>query len=189
MRSGRPRQRFRHVRKRKAQHRHDGGVFRKLVRVDLVKRIGSRVVVIEIRSLVLHRPEYRDPAPAHRVDVCGRACGLLDKRRSDRGKHFGDLRKGSLRSGIESTRESERMSGAQVAFDRRHVIQKRTFVFGHIGSAARTAVLLVHPGNDAQGASRSEPQLFAQLRRLHRHRHSSRVVERAGTEIPGIEVA
>ena len=132
---------------------------------NLIESVGSRVVVVEIRSLVLHQTKYRDASPGHCVDICRRGSGI-DKCCSDWRKHSRDLLKGSSRGWVEYAGESEWVSGTQIAFDGPDMIRQRSFVFGHIAPAPRPAVLLIHPRNYAQRASRRQPKLFAQLRGL-----------------------
>src|SRR5262249_16941709 len=100
----------------KAQYGHCSGIFRQLMWGDLIESVGSRVVVIEIHSFVLHQAEYGDAPPGHRIDICRRGSGL-HKCCSDRRKHSCDLLKGSSGGWAEYAGESERVSGTQIAFD------------------------------------------------------------------------
>src|SRR5213075_1611598 len=50
-------QRLFHVRKRISNDCHDSGIFRQLFRRDLVERVGSSVVIIEVEAAVLNWAE------------------------------------------------------------------------------------------------------------------------------------
>src|SRR5258708_39746466 len=113
-------------------------------------------MVVEVGGLGLHEAEYRDAMPSHRIDVCPCIFGGLDNGCADRRKHTCDLPQRSPCGWIEDTDEAERMSGAEIAFDRADVIPHRSLVFAEITAAPRPAVLLIHPPNHAPRSSRHQ---------------------------------
>ena len=54
---------------------------------------------------------------------------------------------------------------------------------------AASQVLFVDPGNDPQGSLGTQMQLLHQLRGFHGYRNAGRVIDGAGSQIPGVEVA
>src|SRR5258708_32272219 len=145
-------------------------------------------MVVDVGALVLHQAEYRDAMPSHRIDVCPCIFGGLDNGGADRRKHTCDLPQRSPCGWIEDTDEAERMSGAEIAFDRADVIPHRSLVFAEITAAPRAAVLLIHPRNHAQRASRYQAEQLAQMGHLHGDRHASGVVDCTRAKVPGIKV-
>ncbi len=81
------------------------------------------------------------------------------------------------------------MARAEVAFNRREMIRQIGRLILKISSAAAPAVLFIHPGDHADRAFRFEAELFDQLRGLHGDGHTRRIVNRAGAQIPRIEMA
>jgi hypothetical protein len=62
-------------------------------------------------------------------------------------------------------------------------------VIGEVGPPAVQSVLLVHEEDAANGSLRRQAHLFQQPHRLHHHGHAGTVIDRAGAEVPGVEVA
>src|SRR5882724_1503686 len=81
------------------------------------------------------------------------------------------------------------MSRAAIAFDRADMVGDIGFVFGEIGLVAAAAVFFVHPGNYPQSALGTQAELFAKIGGLHGDGYTRGVINRAGAEIPGIEMA
>ena len=50
-------------------------------------------------------------------------------------------------------------------------------------------IFLIHPGDDADGSLRLQAQFPKEICRLHRHSHTRTVIDRARSQIPGIEVS
>ena len=61
-------------------------------------------------------------------------------------------------------------------------------VLVEVGAAAAQSVLLVHEQHGADGALRLQVHVVHQAHRLHHHGHARAVVDRAGAEVPGVEV-
>ena len=84
--------------------------------------------------------------------------------------------------------EAQWMSCTPVAFNRSDMVREFPGMSFCIPSPAAQAALFIHPCDHSDGSLRVQMQLDQKLRCIHRDGHSSGVVDRAGAEIPGIEV-
>ena len=83
---------------------------------------------------------------------------------------------------------AERMIRAQVGLDRGEMIRDLVRVFLRVGLPAAQAIFFIHPGDDTDRAPRMQAELLDKIRHLHRDGHARSIVDRAGAEIPGIEM-
>ncbi len=81
------------------------------------------------------------------------------------------------------------MGGAGVALDGGDVAGEVVGVFGGVGFAAGASGFFVHPGDNAEGAGGAEVEALENFGGLHGHDYAGSIVDGAGAEVPGIEMA
>src|SRR5580698_2607950 len=81
------------------------------------------------------------------------------------------------------------MGGARVALNGGHVAREIAGVFGSVGFAAGASGFFVHPGNYTEGAGGAQVKALENFGGLHGHDYAGSVVDGAGAEVPGIEMA
>src|SRR5262249_11709275 len=64
-----PRQWPLHVRQSIRDHRHHGGIFRQFFGHNFVQRIGCRVVIVEVETVILNRTKSRHASFLERLNV------------------------------------------------------------------------------------------------------------------------
>jgi len=84
--------------------------------------------------------------------------------------------------------EAERMRGSRIALNGGDAVREVIGIFRGVSSAAGAAGLFVHPGNDAQGASRAQVKALQDFGGLHGDDNAGSIVDGSSAEIPGIEM-
>ena len=105
-------------------HCNYGRIFRQLVRINFVERIGGGVMIVEIEAAVLDRAEIRHAELCQRIDV---GAGLLAEREQARAGILQTLRRpargSAFTSGLPAHVDAERMTGAAVGLDRGEMVR------------------------------------------------------------------
>src|SRR5580693_6111367 len=81
------------------------------------------------------------------------------------------------------------MGSARVALDGGYIAGKVAGVFGSVGFTARASGFFVHPGDYAEGASRTQVKALENFGGLNGHDYAVAGVDRSGSQLPGIEMA
>src|SRR5690606_23317506 len=157
-------------------------------RVDLVEGVVRGVVQVEVVRAVLAQAR---PGHAVRGDDADVRAGttvaghVLD---AQRGQCLGDACVGLRR--LRCTRAGIRVDAprAEVALGRDLVQRDLVRMRDRIAATAGQAVFLVGEGHDPDAARGRARQVADQLAGRHRDADAGRVVDRAGTQVPGIQV-
>ena len=148
------------------------------------------MVVIEVGSAVLHHAKGRYSVIGHGGDVGSRriTAGLEDGSADtlEHTLHRPESLDGGRR-GFDI--KADRMGGSGIALDGGDVANKIGRVFAGVGFAARAAGFLIHPGDDSEGAGWGQVEALENFGSLHGDNDTGAVVDRAGAEIPGIEMS
>ena len=81
------------------------------------------------------------------------------------------------------------MGCAGIAFDGGDMVREVGGEFCGVGAAAGASGFFIHPGDDAEGAGGAQVQTLQNFGGLHGNDNASSVIDRASSEIPGIEMA
>src|SRR5439155_525979 len=76
----------------------------------------------------------------------------------------------------------------EIALHDGRIVRKLALMCLCVSVVPTPAILFIHPGNHAKCAGWAHVQALDQFRSLHRDRDPRSVVDRAGPQIPGIEV-
>src|SRR5271155_2787221 len=81
------------------------------------------------------------------------------------------------------------MGGARIALNGGDAVHEVVGIFGGVSPAAGASGLFVHPGDDTQGARRTQVKALQDFRGLHGDDDAGSIVDGTGAEVPGIEVS
>ena len=124
-------------------------------------------------------------APGPRIAPAGK----LKKICADGFENFRERLESGRGFWFEISFHAERMTSAEITFKCSNVIGGIGFVFGGVRLAALASVFFVHPCDYAKSALGMQAELLAEICNLHGDGNSRSVVNCAGAEIPGIEMA
>src|SRR5258708_7928164 len=167
-----------------------GGVFAEFTRDNFVQGVGGGMVVVEIGAAVLHDAEGWDASIGHGGNVGGgRICCGLEDRCADALENGLNGAEGLDGGGDGFGVEAEWMGCAGIAFDGGDVVGEVVGVFGGVGFGAGASGFFVHPRDDAESAGWAQVEALENFGGFHGHDYAGTVVDCAGAEVPGIEMA
>ena len=147
------------------------------------------MVVVEIVGAVLRELRPGHALPGHRPDV-GAGAALVDAvLDAQRRQLFRDLVHRGARRRIDAGAEGIDAARAEIALGADLVLVELRGMRLGVGATAEQALFLVGEGDHANGAARCAFEIADQRTRRHRDGDAGAVVDRAGAEIPGIEMA
>ena len=156
--------------------------------VDLVEGVVRGVVQVEVVGAVLAERGPRDAEVAERPDVGAGAAFAGRVHDAERGERLGDARVGGCGFRGARTGVGVDAARAEIAFGRELVQRDLVGVRGGVALRAGQAVLLVGERHHPDRARRRARQVADQLAGGHGDADAGAVVDRAGAEVPGIQV-
>src|SRR5690606_23166638 len=165
-----------------------GGVLRQVLGIDLVQGVAGVVVQVEVGAAVLAQPGPGHAGLGHRDDVRAAAALVFHVLDAQRRQRLGDLPGGLARVVRRAGVESVDASRAEVALGRDQVQADIVCVALRVLARADQALLLVGEGDHADAALRAPLQLADEVAGRHGDAHARGVVDRAGAQVPGVQV-